>query len=385
MTATLDPAAPPAEGPSYTTGILPYQTLMDLVRSGEIAAAVGIGPEQVQPASIDLRLGPVAYRVPASFLPGGGATVMERIDRFGKYALDIANGAVLEKGCVYIVPLQESLRLSKGVSAFANPKSSTGRLDIFTRLITDQGTAFDRVERGYAGPLYAEVAPRTFSVVVRQGTKLNQIRFRRGSPGLSLAALRRLQLEARLVDSEAGRETIRPEDGSIGVTIDLRGAGNSGAGGGLVGWRAKKHTDVIDVDRPGHYDPLDYWEPIQHRPGRTIVLNPDDFYILATREAVRVPPDHAAEMLAYDTMVGEFRVHYAGFFDPGFGWDTTQGGSRAVLEVRSHEVPFVLEHEQVVGWLRYERLTAVPEKLYGPTIGSSYQYQGLALAKQFRR
>jgi dCTP deaminase len=381
MTASLDSA----DGPSHSTGILPYQTLLDLVRSGEIAAAAGIGPEQVQPASIDLRLGPVAYRVPASFLPGGGATVMERINQFGKYALDIGQGAVLEKGCVYIVPLQESLRLSRGVSAFANPKSSTGRLDIFTRLITDQGTAFDRVERGYAGPLYAEVAPRTFSVVVRQGTKLNQIRFRRGSPALSLAALRRLQLEARLVDAEGGRETIRPEDGSIGVTIDLRGAGKGGAGEGLVGWRAKKHTDVIDVDKPGHYDPLDYWEPIQHRPGRTIILNPDDFYILATREAVRVPPDHAAEMVAYDTMVGEFRVHYAGFFDPGFGWDTTQGGSRAVLEVRSHEVPFVLEHEQVVGWLRYERLTAVPEKLYGPTIGSSYQYQGLALAKQFRR
>jgi len=381
MTASLDSA----DGPSHSTGILPYQTLLDLVRSGEIAAAAGIGPEQVQPASIDLRLGPVAYRVPASFLPGGGSTVMERINQFGKYALDIGQGAVLEKGCVYIVPLQESLRLSRGVSAFANPKSSTGRLDIFTRLITDQGTAFDRVERGYAGPLYAEVAPRTFSVVVRQGTKLNQIRFRRGSPGISLAALRRLQLEARLVDAEGGRETIRPEDGSIGVTIDLRGAGKGGAGEGLVGWRAKKHTDVIDVDKPGHYDPLDYWEPIQHRPGRTIILNPDDFYILATREAVRVPPDHAAEMVAYDTMVGEFRVHYAGFFDPGFGWDTTQGGSRAVLEVRSHEVPFVLEHEQVVGWLRYERLTAVPEKLYGPTIGSSYQYQGLALAKQFRR
>jgi dCTP deaminase len=381
MNSARDPAPP--EAPPHSTGILPYQTLLELVRNREVAAAAEIGADQVQPASIDLRLGPVAYRVPASFLPGGGATVMDRINRFGKYALDISAGAVLEKGCVYIVPLQESLRLSKGVSAFANPKSSTGRLDIFTRLITDQGTAFDRVERGYAGPLYAEVAPRTFSVVVRQGTRLNQIRFRRGSPALSLAALRRLQLESRLVGAEAGRETIRPEDGSIGVTIDLRGA--SGGGDGLVGWRAKKHTDVIDVDQPGRYDPLDYWEPIQHRPGKAIILNPDDFYILATREAVRVPPDHAAEMVAYDTMVGEFRVHYAGFFDPGFGWDTTHGGSRAVLEVRSHEVPFVLEHEQMVGWLRYERLTAVPEKLYGPTIGSSYQYQGLALAKQFRR
>ena len=365
-------------GAMHNTGILPYQTIRELVRAHEIFATEDIQPDQVQPASLDLRLGPVAYRVPASFLPGRGATVMDKVNQLGRHPIDIAEGAVLEKGCVYIVKLLESLRLGSRISAFANPKSSTGRLDIFTRLITDRGTAFDRVERGYHGPLYAEIAPRTFSIVARQGSRLNQLRLRRGSPLSSEAALRRLQEHARLVDAAPGTETIR--DDSIGVTLDLGGDRASG----LVGFRAKKHTDVIDVDRRAHYDPLDYWDPIAARPGRGIVLNPDDFYILATKESVSVPPDHAAEMVAYDTLSGEFRVHYAGFFDPGFGYGGSGAGSKAVLEVRSHEVPYLLEHEQIVGWLRFERLTARPDKLYGPDLGSSYQDQGLTLGKQFK-
>ncbi|MBX6369868.1 MAG: 2'-deoxycytidine 5'-triphosphate deaminase [Rhodospirillales bacterium] len=360
---------------AHPTGILPFQTLRALVRDGEISAVTEIASDQIQPASIDLRLGEIAWRVPASFLPGADATVESRIRQLGGYEIDLGKGAVLERGCVYIVPLQERLDLSPRHSALANPKSSTGRLDVFTRVITDRGIEFDRVERGYRGPLYAEIAPRTFSILVRPGSKLSQLRVRRGTPGVSGGALKRLQEQMRLVDDD----TAAMREDSIGVTIDLRGDRPDG----LVGFRAKKHTDVIDVDLRAHYDPLDFWEPIFHRPGRPVILNPDDFYILATREAISVPPDHAAEMVAYDTLVGEFRVHYAGFFDPGFGFGPGQV-SRAVLEVRSHEVPFVLEHGQVVGWLRYERLTAVPDKLYGPSIGSHYQRQGLQLGKQFK-
>lgn len=366
----------PAEAQAaQPTGILPFQTLRALVRDGEIASEAEIAAEQIQPASIDLRLGARAWRIPASFLPGEDATVLTRIGQLGGHELDLTKGAVLEKGCVYLVPLQERLALSPGHSAFANPKSSTGRLDVFTRVITDRATEFDRVERGYEGPLYAEIAPRTFSILVRPGSRLSQLRVRRGTPGVSGGALKRLQEQMRLVDADAA--TMRED--SIGVTIDLRGD----RADRLVGFRAKKHTDVIDVDLRAHYDALDFWEPIHHRPGRPVVLNPDDFYILATREAVAVPPDHAAEMVAYDTLVGEFRVHYAGFFDPGFGFGQGQG-SRAVLEVRSHEVPFVLEHGQLVGWLRYERLTATPDKIYGPSIGSHYQRQGLQLGKHFK-
>ncbi|MFQ5959625.1 MAG: 2'-deoxycytidine 5'-triphosphate deaminase [Alphaproteobacteria bacterium] len=367
------------EGAQHNTGILPSQAIHALIREREIEAIEEIGLDQIQPASLDLRLGRIAYRVRASFMPGAEATVTEKIEQFGMHEIDISNGAVLEKGCVYIVPLIENVRLTAKITAFANPKSSTGRLDVFTRLITDGATAFDRVERNYRGPLYIEIAPRTFSIVVRKGSRLNQLRLRRGSPVFGKVALQRLHEEVRLVDAEPGTETIREK--SLGLTIDLHGEPATG----LVGFKARKHTDVVDVDRRSFYDPLDFWEPIYERPGKGIVLDPDDFYILATKEAVTVPPTHAAEMIAYDTLVGEFRVHYAGFFDPGFGWsESGGGGSRAVLEVRSHEVPYMLEHEQIIGWLRYERLTGAPDKVYGPDIGSTYQGQGLKLGKQFK-
>jgi dCTP deaminase len=284
---------------------------------------------------------------------------------------------VLERGCVYIVQLVEWLRLPSRMSALANPKSSTGRLDIFTRLITDRASTFDRVEPGYQGPLYAEIAPRTFSILVREGSRLNQLRLRRGSPSSSGTALRSLQSAQKLV-SAAGDVPVTILEDRIGVTLDLECAEL-----GLTGWRAKKHTDVIDIDRRGHYEVEDFWEPIQANPKYGLILDPDDFYVLSTREFVKVPRDWAAEMVAYDTMVGEFRVHYAGFFDPGFG-EGPGNESKAVLEVRSHEVPFLLEHGQLVGWLRYERLAQSPDRAYGEGIGSSYQRQGLALAKQFK-
>ena len=359
------------------TGILPYQQIRALVRDHEIWSELDMLPAQVQPASLDLRLGPVAYRVRASFLPGEGATVAEKIRQFAMHEIDLTRGAVLEKDCVYVVPLLERLQLSSRISAAANPKSSVGRLDIFTRLIVDRGRAFDEVPLGYQGMLYAEIAPRTFSVIVRQGSRLSQIRFRRGSAGSSAANLRRLQEQYGLVDD--GNALLKGD--SIAVTLDLSGSG----GRNLVGWKAKKHAELVDVDARDVYDPLDFWDPITLRPGRGLVLDPADFYILATREAVVVPPDHAAEMLAYDIQVGEFRVHYAGFFDPGFGFDPAGGrGSRAVLEVRSRDVPFVLEHGQTVGWLRYERLAAAPDRLYGMPLGSHYQGQGLQLGRQFK-
>ncbi|MFO1127115.1 MAG: 2'-deoxycytidine 5'-triphosphate deaminase [Rhodospirillales bacterium] len=369
-------------------GILAAQDLRALIAQGDIDADAAIGEEQVQPASLDLRLADHAYRVRASFLPGPGATVAERLDAFAMHRFDLGDGAVLEKGCVYIVPLQERLALKARIAGIANPKSSTGRLDVFTRLITDRSAVFDQVAHGYRGGLFAEISPRTFSVVVRRGSCLNQLRLRRGAPSGSDAAIRRLQDEVGLID--AGRGAADIADG-IAVTVDLAGhaAGAVGGGGGerpTVGWRARHHTALIDFGRIGHYDPLEYWEPVHADGNGTLILNPGDFYILASKETVTVPPDHAAEMRPYDTRVGEFRVHYAGFFDPGFGHAGSNGtGSRAVLEIRSFEVPFVLRDGQLVGRLVYERLTQAPDKLYGSGIGSSYQRQGLALAKQFRR
>ncbi len=375
--ATLFPEAPRS---NLKTGLVPFQSIMAMVRERDIVATLDITNDQVQPASLDLRLGEVAYRVRASFLPGRSSTVLARIKQLDAYKIDltVAEGAVLERGCVYVIPLLESLHLKNGITGLANPKSSTGRLDVLTRLITDQSTSFDRVEPGYQGPLYIEVAPRTFSIVVRAGTRLNQLRFRRGSPNIASGELARLHERGELLSGNDAGQIMREK--LIGVSIDLKGAGHDA----LVGWRAVQHTDRIDFDNVGAYDPLDFWEPIRNHRDGSIILNPDDFYILATKESVRVPPHLAAEMLAYDTSVGEFRVHYAGFFDPGFGWGPEAAESRAVLEVRSHEVPFMLEHGQTIGWLRYEQMAAKPDRIYGTGIKSNYQGQGLALAKQFR-
>lgn len=369
-----DPDALPG---ADAVGILPYQALHALVRAGELAADNAILPEQIQPASLDLRLGRIAYRVRASFMPGPGVPVLDKVKQFGMHEIDLTGGAVLERGCVYIVPLQERVHLSSRLTAFANPKSSIGRLDVFTRVIADGATGFDRLPDGYAGPLYAEIAPRTFSISVREGARLCQLRVRRGTPTLGHGALARLQEHHRLVDG--GSEPPIIHDDQIGVTLDLDPDPKTG----ILGFRARKHTDVIDVEAKGVYDAADFWEPIAPHKGGGIVLDPDDFHILATRERVAIPPDHAAEMIAYDTMVGEFRVHYAGFFDPGFGFGPG-GAAKAVLEVRSHDVPFLLEHGQIIGWLRYEKIAGVPDRVYGGDIGSSYQGQGLKLGKQFK-
>lgn len=373
-----DPPPPPR-----ATGILPAQEIRAMIRGHEISAASEIGEDQIQPASLDLRLGRVAYRVRASFLPGAGASVLQRLQAFGMHEIDLAGGAVLERGCVYIVPLMESVALKSRMSALANPKSSIGRLDVFTRLITDHSTVFDQVAAGYKGPLYAEISPRTFSVVARQGSRLNQLRLQRGSPPATDTALRRLHRTTPLVAAGDGKPDI---DQGIAVTVDLAGSGGARPRGRPVGYRARRHTDLIDLALVDHYRAEEYWEPVGADDAASLILNPGDFYILASKEAVTVPPDHAAEMRPYDTRVGEFRVHYAGFFDPGFGYAGSGGaGSRAVLEIRSFEVPFALRDGQLVGRLVYERLAAVPDKLYGTAIGSSYQRQGLMLAKQFKR
>lgn len=355
------------------TGVLPSQALRQMIDADTLSADPAIIPEQIQPASLDLRLGTVAYRVRASFLAGEGRTVAERLHEFEMHRIDLTDGAVLEKGAVYVVPLMERLALPEGIQAVANAKSSTGRLDLLTRTITDGGVEFDRIAPGYTGPLYAEICPRSFSVLVRPGMRLNQIRFRQGQAVLSDADLRARHEAEQLVDVEP------VIDNGLGFSVDLRPATSD-----LVGYRAKPHTGVIDLDRIGHYDPAEFWEPIHTTEGR-IILDPGAFYILVSREAVTIPPDCAAEMAPYLAMVGEFRVHYAGFFDPGFGHDAAGGkGSRGVLEVRCHEAPFVLEHGQVVGRLVYEKMSETPETLYGADLKSNYQGQGLKLSKHFR-
>jgi dCTP deaminase len=358
---------------TFMTGVLPSQDLTKMIASGAIMASPQIIDKQIQPASLDLRLGTRAFRVRASFLTGETQTVAQRLSEFQMHEIDLAQGAVLEKGCVYVVPLMEGLRLSNGIQAVTNAKSSTGRLDLLTRTISDYSTEFDRISPNYHGPLYAEICPRSFSVLVRPGMRLNQIRFRDGQAVLSDPELHELHRAEQLV---SGTAVIG--DG-LGFSVDLMQRDTD-----LVGYRAKPHTGVIDLDLEAHYNPADFWEEIRTTRGQ-IILDPGAFYILVSQEAVHIPPEYAAEMAPYLAMVGEFRVHYAGFFDPGFGHHAAGGtGSRGVLEVRCHEAPFVLEHGQVVGRLVYERMNAKPDQLYGAGIASNYQGQGLKLSKHFK-
>lgn len=330
-------------------GILPCQTLEALIAQEAITAVRPFDPDQVQPASLDLRLGLRAWRVRASFLPRPGRTVADRLAAVVMHKIDLSAGAVLERGCVYIAELQEALALPAGVSARANPKSSTGRLDVFVRLLTDHQPAFDDVADGYRGPAFIEIAPQTFSVLVRTGTRLNQLRLKRGEP---------------------------PRLATVSVGVDLESEA-------VAGFRARRHAGVVDMDRVGGHDPRDFWEPLAPRRGE-LLLDPGEFYILASREAVEIPVLQAAEMTPIDPSVGEFRVHYAGFFDPGFGAaEAGAAGSRGVLEVRSHETPFLLEHGQTVARLVFEPLTERPSRLYGEG-GGHYQKQGLKLSKHFR-
>ncbi len=360
-------------------GILPAQILRTLIADGAVELAQPLTSRQLQPASLDLRLGRTAFRVRASFLPAPNRPVGERIADLALHEIDLSHGAVLETGCVYIVPLLEALALSKTISAATNPKSSTGRLDVFTRVIGDGVNAFDLVPPGYHGPLYAEICPQTFPIIVRTGSTLSQIRFRCGSPAEDDESLRQLHDQETLISGGAGADI----HNGIALSVDLSPA-LAAASGGLVGYRAKRNTGLVDVDAPQSCRTGDYWEPIPADQSNGLVLDPDQFYILASKEAVHVPPTHAAEMVPFNPLVGEFRVHYAGFMDPGFGHAPAGGaGARVVLEVRSHKVPFVLEDGQIVGRLIYERMAEVPDMLYGSDLGSHYQAQGLKLSKHF--
>lgn len=396
ITKTGSTAKPGLTAPTRVgdyTGILPSQKIKEMLNGNEIMTLMNLDDDQVQPASIDLRLGDYAYPVDTSFLPGKGVKVLDKMeqldDRYADFGIDLSQGAVLEKGRVYVIPLLEAISLKGDVAAFANPKSSTGRLDILTRLIADGATSFDQVAEGYKGELFIEVAPRSFSVVVKTGTRLNQLRFRRSrgeeAKSIPSAEWKKLLDDGQIVDSSDHEKNVRSiKTGMLPFTVDLEGSGKEGE---IIGYRAKKHAKRVDLERRD-YDPLDFWDPIRFRKTSSLILDPDEFYILMTKEAIAVPPEYAAEMLPYDTRAGEFRVHYAGFFDPGFGWNAKlnkAGSSRGVLEVRSHEVPFLLEHGQTVGWLRYERMAAKPELLYGQDLNSNYQGQSLKLAKQFKQ
>jgi dCTP deaminase len=384
------------------TGILPSQEIRELIGNGKIRSSVEISDDQIQPASMDLRLGSVAYRVQASFLPGRSSALSTKIAELKIAEYDLSRPTLLETNAVYVVPLIESLSLPRDIGGKANPKSTTGRLDIFTRLITDGGLEFEHVLKGYSGDLYVEIVPRTFPIVVAAGTKLNQLRFIRGNPPSTDGILAQLAEREHLVYYDNGdgpaeavierglKKGVADQGGDqqaiidrgLRTTTDLEGGESSS----IVAYKAKRHCPPVDLSKVRAYDAADFWIPIHSPNSKRVVLDPGDFYLMASKERFSVPPSYAAEMEPFDQSIGDFSVHYAGFFDPGFGYGSSGDikGTTAVLEVRAHEVPILLEDRQIVGRLIYHRMANSPEKLYGQAIGSSYQRQGLALSKQFR-
>ena len=383
-------------GSARKHGILSDTHLKTLIREHAIDAAPAITESQIQPASVDLRLGTKAYRLISSFLPER-SEIGERLNvldlyqsELVMYDMDLTQGAILEKGHVYLVPLLEHVALPSHVRGRANPKSSTGRLDIFTRLITDLNAGFDEIPHGYQGPLYLEIVPRSFTIRVQTGLALNQLRLLTGRPTVSDPQLRALHRSAKLLyhndDDLADARPLATQDIRVDhglfLGIDLRG---SGAGREIVGYRAKKNSHVVDLSKIGHYSALDFWEPIYRQPNNTLLLEPEEFYILASHERIKVPAGYAAEMVAYEAAFGELRTHYAGFFDPGFGaGDGPRKGTQVVLEVRPHDVPFLIRDGQTFFKVVYENMLDLPEHLYGASIGSSYHQQGLTLSKHFK-
>ena len=367
---------------SDSVGVLPDLQIRKAIGDGVIRAEAGIADAAVQPASLDLTLGPKAYRLRCSFLPDA-KSVTEKLAEHSMGEFDLRDGAILERNRPYLIELREGLALPASLRAKANPKSSTGRLDIFTRVITDRSYRFDEIGAGYDGGLWLEVVSRSFTVRVREGLSLNQLRLFVGEPRVSDAGIRSIH---------GGGEPLLYLDGAVVPTghvavadglfmsLDLRKAE-----GRIVGYRAKKNSQLLDLSAVERYDPDLFWEPIVPERADRLILEPEEFYLLLSAESVSVPPAYAAEMTAYDPTSGELRTHYAGFFDPGFGYDRggRLKGSRATLEVRAHDVPFMVEHRQPVCKLSFDRMLEPPHALYGEEIGSHYQSQQVTLSKHF--
>lgn len=377
-------------------GILPDKHLKQLIADGAVSSETPIHDHQIQPASLDLRLGAKAYRLLSSFLPerseiSARLSVPELYQSdLVMYEMDLTEGAILEKGHVYLVPLQESLALPPTIRGRANPKSSTGRLDVFTRVITDLNVGFDEIRPGYHGPLYLEIVPRSFTIRVQTGLALNQLRLIAGRPTVSDSQLKSLHQSARLLhhneDHSTGDRPVATRDVRIDqgifLRIDLKG---EDTGHNIVGYRAKRNSHIIDLAKIGHYAAVDYWEPLYRHTNDTLLLEPEEFYILASKERIHVPAGYAAEMVAYEAACGELRTHYAGFFDPGFGSGTSpRKGTQVVLEVRPHDVPFLIHDGQTFFKVLYEKMLDTPDEVYGSTIGSNYHQQGLTLSKHFK-
>ncbi len=368
------------------SGYLPCQLIEQAHHQGMIHSQEPIESSQIQPVSLDLRLGPKAYRIQCSFLPEN-EPVETKLKEICLYDFDITDGGILEKNAIYLIPLMEELALPSSLYGLANPKSSTGRLDMFTRVIVDKGHRFDEIPRGYRGKLYLEVISRSFPVKVHAGLSLNQLRLTYAqSPTLGKQGLELKYKNHPILFDRNGFvipfDQIKVESG-IYISLDISGDQLES----IIAYKAKTNSTVIDLSKIRHYKADEFWEPIYRNKKNRLILEPESFYIMMSKERVCIWPDWLAEMIAYEPNSGELRTHYAGFFDSGFGWNGTDElmnqGTRAVMEVRPHDVPFMVEDGQTFCRLKFEKVVERPEKVYGLALNSNYHSQGLALSKYF--
>ena len=340
------------------SGYLTNQSIELACHEGIINSRVSLLASQFQPVSLDLRLGTHAFRIQSSFLPEND-TVEIKLNEVKLYEIDLRDGGILEKGAIYLIPLLEELDFPKNFQGRTNPKSSTGRLDMFTRVIVDHGHRFDEIPSGYKGKMYLEVIPRSFPVRVKEGLRLNQLRIFQGNPHLTDIQLKNFYKKSPILFDDGGKPVKINEvkiDSGLFISLDLAGSGKDG----VVAYKAKTNSCVIDMSLNRHYHPMDFWEPItltQIR-NKRLILEPESFYIMMSKEKICIWPHLLAEMVAYEPNSGELRTHYAGFFDPGFGWHggkaTKNQGTRAVMEVRPHDVPFMVEDGQTFCRLKFE-------------------------------
>ena len=366
--------------------VLSHQTLLRIYGgvSPLITADTALCDDQIQMASIDLSLKGPVYGMRASGLPRRGETVRSRIDASAKtgYTFNLTGeDKLLSRRQTYIIPLNEGLKLPPGFAARFSPKSSTGRVDVLARILADGIPHFDSVPaEGYRGPLYLEVTPLSCDILLRSGQSLMQMRLRQGDSLVSANDLVTLQAEKGIVWGKDGKP-IAPEKLSLAehglyMHVDLDRD--------IVGFMARDPILAeLSFAKSDFYDPYDFWEPITRPKGGSIVLNPGRFYLLATKERVKVPSNICGDIAAYDASTGEFRTHYAGFFDPGFGGSKPEErGTVGVMEVRGREIPFELQDNQPVCRMDFQWLDEVPNRLYGA--GNNYTGEQPSLGKFFR-
>ncbi len=350
-------------------GALVYQDYLKLIKKNYIINET-IDQNQIQPASLDLSLSEECYEIKHSFL-SHKTTVRRKLKDLIIKKINLNKEFIFKKDKTYIVKLNESLNLKNNIFGHCNPKSSTGRLDIFCRTIVDFAEEYEKIPNNYQGEIFLEITSRSFDVAFKKGNCLNQLRLIMGNQYyLSDEQLKKIKTKLKITNFK--KNTLKINNG-VKISVDLSNSKT-------IAYVAKNNTPVLKFSKIKSHKINDFWKAIKNI-DNSLLIEKNKFYILKSKEKVIIPDNLAGEMIPYDTGIGDFRAHYAGFFDPGFGMPN---GTYAVLEVKTNEIPFLLEDGQTIARIKYEKLNKNSNIVYGKDIKSNYQNQGLKLSKHFK-